>query len=859
MMIGNYLLLTVRNLARRRLFSVVTLLSLAVGMAVALLIWNYVVFEQSYDTMHPHGERLYRVESQFYEGNTLTDDWATSSYGYGPAMLRSIPGVKQVTRFDIHNTEQMVRYGDRQYREQNITTADPSMFELFAFRLREGDPTHALEGPNKVVITPYAAAKYFPGENPLGKTLRFLSQNGELSCEVTGVLEEMPKNSQIQFDFFISWATLPKWLDNYWYRHEVYTYVRLAPGTDPRQVEEAFTPMAENYKTEAALKNKTWKIVLNPAEAVHLTPWKQYEREAKGSRSTLTTLILVALATLAIAWINYINLTTARSLERAREVGLRKVLGGTRRQLVGQFMLESAFVNLLALVFAIMLVSGAAPLFNQLMGREIGFVMLREPMFWVVAITTFTVGVFLSGFYPAFVISNVKPSEVLKGKYTHTGKAGTVRRCLVVLQFTASLVLVAGTFTVDRQLAYMRQQPLGVDIEQVFAVKYPGATEGLGMKMEAYKRDLLTIPGVENATTSGSVPGMEVATFLSNHLTSDATQQNRLYEMLVVDGHFLQTYRLEIIAGRGFDDAFTGDENRMVINERAARALGFSTAEEALGQRVTVETREDAPMEIVGVVRDYHQQGLANDYTPIMMIRENAIPWLPQKFISVRYTADAPIDRILQEAEQRWERFFHESTFDHFFIDRFYDQQYRADSRCGLCPLLSVGAVYCSGRALDTDPLCGPQPTQGDGGPQSLWRYGLEPLFDPLERVSVVSRRSSGHRPSAGMVRHAELARPLSLPDWHQRMDVCRTGGDFGSSDCRYGQCADYGHPACQSHPFAQERVTFTGTPRGKGRPSVRHGPQPTGRTRPPTHRVTNAHARFETPCGSVARDHTAA
>lgn len=695
MMIGNYLLLTVRNLTRRRLFSIVAIASLALGMAVALLIGNYVAFEQSYDTMHPHGERLYRVESQFYEGNTLTDDWATSSYGYGPAMLRSIPGVEQVTRFDIHNTEQMVRYGDRQYREQNITTADPSMFELFAFGLREGDPTHALEGPNKVVITPYAAAKYFPGENPLGKTLRFLFQNGELSCEVTGVLEEMPKNSQIQFDFFISWATLPKWLDNYWYRHEVYTYVRLAPGTDPRQVEEAFTPMAENYKTEAALKNKTWKVVLNPADEVHLTPWKQYEREAKGSRNTLTTLILVALATLTIAWINHINLTTARSLERAREVGLRKVSGGTRRQLIGQFMLESAFVNLLALVLAVVLVSGTAPLFNQLMGREIGFLMLREPMFWAVAAAIFAAGVFLSGFYPAFVISNVKPSEVLKGKYTHTGKAGTVRKCLVVLQFTASLVLIAGTFTVDRQLAYMRQQPLGVDIERIFAIKYPGATEELSQKIEAYKRDLLTIPGVENATTSGSVPGMEVATFLSNHLTGDATQQNRLYEMLVVDGHFLQTYGVEIIAGRGFGDAFTGDEHRMVINESAVRTLGFRTPEEALGQRVTVETREDAPMEIVGVVRDYHQQGLANDYTPIMMIRENAIPWLPQKFISVRYTADAPIDRILQEAERRWERFFHESTFDHFFVDRFYDRQYSADSRFGtVFALFSALALF---------------------------------------------------------------------------------------------------------------------------------------------------------------------
>lgn len=693
-MIGNYLLLTFRNLGRHKLFAAVNVISLAVGMAVALLILNYVVFERSYDSMHPDKERLYRVEAQFYEGNTLTDDWATSSYGYGPAMKRTIPGVEQVVRFDINNTEQIVRYGDRQYRENSVTSVDPSMFGMFGFRLKEGDPANALEGPNKVVITPYAAAKYFPGEDPMGKTLRFNSQNGELNCEVTGVLEEMPRNSQIQFDFFISWKTLPKWLDNYWYRHEVYTYVRLAPGTDPRKVEEAFTTMSETYKTEAALKNKTWKVVLNPVEEVHLTPWKQYEREAKGSRSTITTLILVALAILAIAWINYINLTTARSLERAREVGIRKVSGGTRRQLVGQFMLESTLINLVALLLAVGLVSLFSPLFNQLIGKQIGFVMLGQPVFWLAAAGTFVAGVVLSGFYPAFIISNVRPSEVLKGKYTHTGKAGMVRKCLVVLQFTASLVLIAGTFTVDRQLAYMRSQPLGIDIRRVFAIKYPGAMKDLPERMEAYKRELKALKGVEEVATSNAVPGMEVAAFFSNHLTSDATMQNRLYEMLVTDYDFIDTYGLEVVAGRGFGEEFTGDEDRMVVNEAAARTLGFTTPEEALGQKVTVETREDVPMEIVGVVADYHQQGLGNAYTPIMMVRESAIGWMAQKYVSVSFSEDAPISDILREAETKWKRFFIESTFDSFFVDKFYDRQYNADSRFG-----AVFALF-SGLAL---------------------------------------------------------------------------------------------------------------------------------------------------------------
>ncbi|MDE5944065.1 MAG: ABC transporter permease [Rikenella sp.] len=683
-MLGNYLLLTFRHLERRQLFTFVTIVSLAIGMAVALLILNYVSFEQSYDTMHPDGDRLYRVESRFYEGNVLTDDWATSSYGYGPAMQQAIPGIERVVRFDINNTEQIVRYDDRRYRENGITSVDPTLFEVFGFRLREGDPEHALEGPNKVVITPYAAAKYFPaGEDPIGKTLRFNSLNGELHCEVTGVLDELPRNTHIQFDFFISWETLPRWLDDYWYRHEVYTYVRLAPGVDPRQVEAAFPALAESHKTEEALRNKTWRVVLNPVEEVHLTPQKQYEREAKGSRNAVETLILVAWAILAIAWINYINLATARSLDRAREVGIRKVSGGTRGQLIGQFILESAVVNLIALALACCLVSLCSPWFDRLIGQPIGFVMLHRPLFWIVASGVFVLGVLLSGFYPAFVISNARPVQVLKGRYVHSGRAGTVRKCLVVIQFTAALVLIAGTFTVDRQLAYMRRQPLGMEIRHLFAIRYPGSTEGLHTKMEAYKKELQNLRGVESVSLSGAVPGMEVATFLSNRLTGDPDRQNRLYEMLVTDGDYHSTYGMQVVAGRGFGEEFTGDEDRMVVNEAAVRALGFTAPEEALGQRVTVETREDRPMEIVGVVADYHQQGLGNAYTPIMANRESAIDWLPRRFVSVRFSPDAPIDELLHEAERRWKRFFVDSPFDSFFVDRFYDRQYRAESRFG--------------------------------------------------------------------------------------------------------------------------------------------------------------------------------
>lgn len=692
-MIKNYLLLTFRNLYRKKIFSIVSIVSLSLGMAVALLILNYVVFESSYDNWHNDKERIYRVESQFYEASVLTDDWATSSYGYGTAMKQELAEVEMITRFDINNPEQIVSFEDKKYRENSITSVDSTFFDMFNFDLAKGDKYRALNAPNKVVITPYVASKYFQGIDPIGKRLKFNSLNGEIICEVSGVLSEMPKNSQIQFDFFISWKTLPDFLDNYWYRHEVYTYVKLKPNADPKSVEAAFPIMAEKYKTEDALKNKTWAVVLNPLEDVHLTPWKQYEREAKGNSNSISTLILVAFAILVIAWINYINMTTARSMERAREVGIRKVSGGIRSQLVTQFMMESTVMNLISFILAVFITWMSAPLLNQLVGKEINFLMLQDPTFWLSVTVVFVVGIILSGFYPAFIISNVKPNEILKGKYTHSGSASIVRKCLVVLQFIASLVLITGTFTVNRQIDFMQNQPLGVNIDNVIAIKYPASSEGFVEKLQAFKSEMKSVNGVSGVTLSNSVPVMEVAYFLSNMRTNDAARQNRLYEMLVADYDYMDTYDLALVAGRGFGEGFFGDENSVVLNEASVGALGFASPQEAIGQKVSVETRENSPMEIVGVVKNYHQQGLNNTYTPIMFIRETAITWLPLKYISIKCD-NANLETVLAKAENLWNELFHESTFDNFFVDKFYQSQYQADQRFG-----AIFAIF-SGLAL---------------------------------------------------------------------------------------------------------------------------------------------------------------
>lgn len=374
MIIQNYWNSVWRNLMKRKGFSFINIFGLAVGMASALLILTYVAFEFSFDKMHSKSERIYRVQSTFHEGEVLTDDWATSSFGYGSAMQENLAGIEDYTRVGcIIQPEQLVKYGELCLRENGIAYADPGFFRLFDFELLKGDRASCLAMPCQVVITERIARKYFRDEDPVGKILIFNSNMGKVSCEVTGIMKEMPSNSHIHYNFLLSYATLPKWVQEYWYKHEAYTYVLLDSPERKEEIERAFPQLAEKYKTEEALKNKTWGVRLEPLEKIHLNPQLGYEAELKGNHSAIIALIFGAIAILIIAWINYINLTVARSMERAKEVGVRRVVGAFPKQLVGQFLFEAFVMNLIAFIIALGLIELLLPSFNQLVGRTITF------------------------------------------------------------------------------------------------------------------------------------------------------------------------------------------------------------------------------------------------------------------------------------------------------------------------------------------------------------------------------------------------------------------------------------------------------------------------------------------------------
>ena len=583
MIIQNYWNSVWRNLMKRKGFSFINIFGLAVGMASALLIFTYVAFEFSFDKMHSKSERIYRVQSTFHEGEVLTDDWATSSFGYGSAMQENLAGIEDYTRVGcIIQPEQLVKYGELCLRENGIAYADPGFFRLFDFELLKGDRASCLSMPCQVVITERIARKYFRDEDPVGKILIFNSNMGKVSCEVTGVMKEMPSNSHIHYNFLLSYATLPKWVQEYWYKHEAYTYVLLDSPERKEEIERTFPQLAEKYKTEEALKNKTWGVRLEPLEKIHLNPQLGYEAELKGNHSAIIALIFGAIAILIIAWINYINLTVARSMERAKEVGVRRVVGAFPKQLVGQFLFEAFVMNLIAFIIALGLIELLLPSFNQLVGRTITFSVWFTEYWGGGVLLLFIVGIYISGYYPARALLRKKPIVLLKGKFQNSRSGENTRKILVIVQYTASMILLCSTLIVFAQLSYMRRQSLGVKTDQILVIKFPGPTEGMKTKMESMRRAIKKLPLASKVTCSGAVPGEEVAMFLSNHRAHDALKQNRLYEMLSCDPDYIDAYGLEVVAGRGFSEEYGDDVNKLVINETAARMLGYVDNDNAI-------------------------------------------------------------------------------------------------------------------------------------------------------------------------------------------------------------------------------------------------------------------------------------
>jgi putative ABC transport system permease protein len=685
-MLKNSLLVTWRNFRRHKTLTVIQIAGLVLGVAAFIVIGGYIYFERSYDRMLGNADSIYRVESRFFKNDQMTDDWATSTNGYATAMQKAFPEIADVTRINWNNSERVVRNGAIKYREAHVCFADSNFFRFFHYPLLKGDAAAVLREPNSIVLSAAAAKTYFGSVDPIGKTLDISTIGDTHHCVVTGVFADLPENSTMRFRALVSCLTQRQWQRDFWYIHESYTFVKLAPGIRPEQVEEKFPALAEKYKSGPSMRDLKWAIQLVPLADIHLRPVKQYEIEtSKGNGRAVRFLEVIAYIILLIAGINYVNLTTAKAADRAKEVWIRKVSGARAVQLIGQFLLESMLVSGIALAVAILLTAVLKRPMLEFLGAGSG--VLYDRMLWIRLVGVLLTMMVLAGAYPALVLSRLNPVTVLKGKYTSSKSGVVLSKTLVLFQFTASLLLLAGVLAVFRQVRYMKNEPTGVAVDQTLVIRAPVNTADYKNAVRSFETALQGMPGVGRVTGSGAVPGKAVGEFLANRRYGASKSEERTYEMLRVDFDFIPVYGLTIVAGRAFDRSRPADSAGIVLNESAARQFGYTSPDEAIGKKVWLETLDRQPNEVIGVVMDYHQQSLQNNFTPLILFMDPALGWIPTQFYSVRINAGYG-HAVTAAAGRLWERYFPESSFDYFFLNDFYDAQYRQDIAFGRIFLL---------------------------------------------------------------------------------------------------------------------------------------------------------------------------
>jgi putative ABC transport system permease protein len=716
-MLKNYFKIAYRNLLKNKVFSLVNIFGLAIGMSACFFIFLYIHFEQSYDRFHHNAGRLYRVPLTFTGSLSNAGTMAANHPSLGPTLKAEFPEIENYTRVapaSLFNNASMLSYTTAgktvTFDEEKTYFADAAFFTLFSFPFIEGDPASALSNARSIAISRSTARKYFGDEDPLGKTLIL---NAQMPYKVTGVFADVPENSHLKFNVLFSFSTLNQGMSvdhDDWIFPEFYTYVLLAPGADPKKVDEKL-PAFINKHMGALMKQLDYgaQMHLQPVTDIHLRSNYSKEAEANGSEKEVGFLSLIGIFILVIAWINYINLSTAKSVERAKEVGLRKVIGAARIQLIAQFLMESFIINLLALAIATILILICFPYFGGFTGSPIstGFIasgLLSQSTFWLVLTGAFVAGTFLVGAYPAFILSAFKPALAVKGKLFQSAKGILLRKTLVSFQFILSLLLIAGTITVFSQLSYMQHQALGYNKDQLIVLNAPEIYDSAAYadKMGALKNELLRNPSVSGVSTSTEVPGRALLWQNSARKVSEDQTHNFIPYQVGIDENFVTNFQMKMAAGRNFYpnerwNTSGTEKAKIIINEQLLKGLGYKNAEAAINQDIVWRFGpRDIPGTIIGVLKDYHQRSLQQPFDPILYYYPDFNYW---RFISVRIKADQPA-RDLASIENAYKTIFPGNAFKYFFLDEYFNQQYQSEQRFGKVFSLFTGLaifVACLG------------------------------------------------------------------------------------------------------------------------------------------------------------------
>jgi putative ABC transport system permease protein len=681
-MFKNYITVIVRNLLNNKFYTTITLLGLSIGMTACFLILHYVDYQLSYDQFHEKADRIYRIEHQYSEQGEIRSRSARTAAAVGPALKHDFAEVESFVRFLGWFGSNKFTYEDVTYLENKILFVNPDFFNTFSFSIIKGDKVTGLTGPDKVMISESIARKYFGNNEPMGKELLLQDGSNNLRLTVSGVYKDPPANSHFRFDFLISYDTFISLkgedANTSWQWTNFYTYILLKPGVNIESVRAKMPAFIESHLGHLKQYNVAVNFKLQPLTDIHLYSDLQDELGETGSGKTVPFLIIIALFILVIAWVNYVNLSTAKALTRAREVGVRKVMGADRKKLVVQFIVESILVNGIAMVIAIAFFLSSFPLFAELTGNTELKIEIYDYQFWIILMGLFVIGVFLSGLYPSFVLSSFKPVKVLKGKIAYATHGILLRKSLVTFQFIVAIILIGGTLTVYQQMKHMLNADLGASIEHTIVINSPIVKDETYIdKMNFFKDELSNYPGIKSITASSTVPSQRGLTGMMVRIANTNQEANTLLSVAEVDYDFVPAYNLKMVKGRNFDVKRPGDKSAVLLSLSACRLLGFTSPEEAMNSEILFSGPPDQPADIrtvIGITKDYHHNSILSDVLPIVVTLNTK----SSRYFSFKIDAKN-IDETIATIQATWDKAFEGNIMHYFFLDDAFNQQYAAE------------------------------------------------------------------------------------------------------------------------------------------------------------------------------------
>jgi putative ABC transport system permease protein len=689
-MVKNYFYSLARILSKRSGFSLINILGLAIGMAACLLIMYYVTFELSYDTFNSKAKSIYMCRSKRYSPESVQFYGSFTSSALGPSLKAEIPEILDFVRVHPQYFGVVISCTDKngellKFYEEKMYYTDTSFFRIFDYPLVSGDPNTALSEPNTILISERMAKKYFGDEKDvIGKTVNLDGGWTSGNYRITGILKNIPDNSHFAFDFLLPMRDLlinrQYQNSNGWDWYNFRTYVLVDRTFNPDTLNRKLNDIIKKYQGESLEReNMKEELSLLPLLDIHLKSDFDDEFLVQNKSGKVYFYGLIALFILVIAWINYITLSTARSFERARETGIRKSIGAARSQLIAQFLFEAVCVNIIALVLSLIITRLMLPVLSGYIGKDISVGQQNDIYFWIALLAIFLVGAVLSGTYPAFVLSSFKTTDVIKGISDRSESGVTLRKILVVFQYVLSLALLIGTFTVYRQVAYMRNRELGMALDKVLVVKGPKVLDrnkDYGALWKNFKNDMLAAPGIKSISSSARVPGTGFSWGTGVTREGDVNAAPEPGNITWVDYDFFKTYGIEMVSGRSWSEEYSTDLDYVLVNEIATETYGLGTPEEALTKSLVLGGEDTA--KILGVMKNFSWNSLQSADIPIIFYPAPLVT----SFFSFKIETD-DVQKTIKSIREKYDELFPGNPFDYFFMDEHFNSLYQADLNFG--------------------------------------------------------------------------------------------------------------------------------------------------------------------------------